>query len=77
MKVDLYDASNAAIADLVNASQEVYGSYSYATGYMQSLLQSCIVGMKKKDAVAVIKRLEIAAETIRQRKDETQRHQDY
>lgn len=72
MKVDIFDASRDAIADLVNASHEVYGSYSYATGYMQSMLQSCILGMKKKDALAVIERLENAAESIRLRKNETQ-----
>ena len=61
----MFDLSKKTTTEFIEASYEVYGSYSYSTGYMQSVLENCLEKMKKKDALRVINQLEDATKSLR------------
>jgi hypothetical protein len=63
------EACRKATKALGDASFAKYGSYSYAAGYLESVLVQAMLNMSKKDREAIIKELTFQAEKMQKEVD--------
>ena len=63
------EACRKATKALGDASYAKYGSYSYATGYLESVLVQAMLNMSNKDRERVIKELAEQAEKLQKEVD--------